>query len=132
MSRKQCTHTLDEIMAALERKRQERRAKALKQAKSRSVATNAERSLAEGLMREAVPKTAEKIIAAKAAEAVGLLVLMKPLMKRAGTLTVAEQQVMMDTIDQASYLLNEATRVLWEERAKPNTETAVRKNGVHS
>lgn len=77
-------------------------------------------------MREQVSKQAEKSVAAKAEEATGLLLLMKPLLKRAGRLTVAEQQVLMDTIQQASSILHQGLRIYWEAKNEPETKTAIR------
>lgn len=77
-------------------------------------------------MRDGISKVAEKAIAAKADESLGLLVLMKPLLKRAGHLTVAEQNVLLDTLNQAYHLLSDATTRVWEERRKPDTQSMVR------
>jgi hypothetical protein len=79
-------------------------------------------------------KPAEKTIAAKMEEALGLLTLVKPLLKKAGKLTNAEQEVLGETLSQASHLLHEATGVLYDRyaanatRGEPEngTSTAVR------
>lgn len=77
-------------------------------------------------MRDQVSKQAEKQVAVKTEEAAGLLLLMKPLLKRAGRLTVAEQQVLMDTIQQASSILHQSLRIYWEAQKEPETKTAIR------
>ena len=79
-------------------------------------------------MRDTVNKKAEIAIAAKAEEAVGLLLLVKPLFKRAGRLTKAEQQVLVDTIRQARELLGD-TATIYYDALTEDTTNAVRLNG---
>lgn len=77
--------------------------------------------------KDSVPKPIEKAIAVKAEEALGLLVLMKPLLKRAGRLTTAEQRVMIDTLGAASVLLHETRQAYWDAWQKQDAvSTAVR------
>lgn len=80
-------------------------------------------------MRDKISPAAEKQIAAKTIEAIGLAAMLKPLLKRAGSLTKTEQSVMINTVSKISYLFNDATSIVWEERTKEDTSKAVVKAG---
>lgn len=78
-------------------------------------------------MRDRVPKDAEKKMAAKCEEAAGLLGLVKPLCKRAGKLSDAEQEMLFEAISKASSVLHEATSLYYSAQAqKRQRETLVR------
>jgi hypothetical protein len=77
-----------------------------------------------------VPKPLEKAVAAKAEEALGLLALIKPLCKKAGKLTPAEQEVLLKAVSEADNVLSNAMNAVWESRAQAirqkDTSAAVR------
>lgn len=81
-------------------------------------------------MNPKIPKQIEKQIAANIEEAYGLLTLIKPLVKRAGTLTVAEHSMMVETMWKASRLLSDAQSIQWKaEEEAEKTAKMVRPNG---
>lgn len=84
-----------------------------------------------------LPKKSEKDVAGKIDEATGLLLLIKPLLKRAGKLTTLEQSMMLESASHAKELLDEVQRVFWDaelvhretEESAKKTAAMVRSNG---
>ena len=77
-------------------------------------------------MRDRIDPKAEKAFGDKVTEALGLLLLMKPLLKRAGSLTTAEQNVLHDTSSQASRLIHESHDIYYTALKAEDTAAAVR------
>jgi hypothetical protein len=77
-----------------------------------------------------MPGNLEKEMAAKIAEASGLLLLIKPLFSRRQKLTAAEQSVMLDTAWKACRLLSDLQMAYWKaEEEAEKTAKMVRPNG---
>lgn len=77
----------------------------------------------------------QKAVAARVEEAAGLLSLITRLCKKAGKLTLAEQEVFTETVGQANGVLRAAMEVLYEESlarhaAAAEVDVAARPNGA--